>query len=82
VDQGVELCGRCANAVAPKDLEFCWFCQGPLCYDCWEDIGVCGCPGSDQAQEDIRSAKTHSERAEIMMRPGLIGATRNRRQFH
>jgi len=49
---------------------------------CWEDIGVCGCRGSDQAQEDIRNAKTRAERAEIMMRPGPIGNTTNKRPMH
>jgi hypothetical protein len=48
----VELYGRCAKELAPKDRELCWFCEGPLCYDGWEDIGVCGCSGSEEAQED------------------------------
>jgi hypothetical protein len=82
VDQGVELCGRCAKAVYPKDLELCWFCEGPMRIDCWEEFGVCGCPGSDRAQEDIRNAKTHAGRGEIMNRPGPIGATKNRQQMH
>jgi hypothetical protein len=53
-----------------------------MCLDCWEVHGVCGCPGSDQAQEDIRNAKTRAERAAIMMRPGPIGATKNKRPMH
>jgi hypothetical protein len=76
----MDLCGRCAKEV-PDDaqLEYCWYCEGPLCVDCWERTGVCGCPGSDQAQRDLLSANTEEERRAIMTRPGLIGKTRPRR---
>jgi hypothetical protein len=77
--EGVELCGRCAREIrGDGELEGCWFCEGALCIECWDRYGVCGCPGSDQAQTDLLKTSTHAERAEIMNRPGPVGRVRRR----
>jgi hypothetical protein len=80
---GVELCGRCARAIHdPDGPELCWWCEGPMCSDCWESFGVCGCPGSDEAQADLKRAATPAEQAAIIAKAGPIGATHQRRRKH
>lgn len=68
-------CSRCRRQIEDGELEGCWYCEGPLCSDCWDRFGVCGCPGSDQAQADLLKATTYEERREIILLPGLIGRT-------
>ena len=41
-------CGRCGAWVTDEDREFCWYCQGPLCLECWEEHGHCGHASADQ----------------------------------
>jgi hypothetical protein len=45
-------CGRCGVAVA--DGEYCWYCWGPLCLDCWEAVGHCGHPEAEAANAAAR----------------------------
>ena len=35
-------CGNCGRDVQPEVAEYCWYCGGPLCGNCWEDTGHCG----------------------------------------
>ena len=42
-------CGRCAAAVTEKSAEYCWFCTGYLCYECWDMKGHCGHVEADLA---------------------------------
>ncbi len=44
-------CGRCRSLVLWEDVEFCWFCAGYLCYDCWERYGHCGHRRADELNE-------------------------------
>jgi uncharacterized CHY-type Zn-finger protein len=37
------ICGHCKKEIPSDDeREFCWYCQGDLCYGCWEKFGDCG----------------------------------------
>lgn len=49
-------CARCAFVIAPADAEFCWFCQGRLCFVCWDAYGHCGHPEADLEGERARMA--------------------------
>lgn len=60
----MELCRRCTAIVPSPDR--CWFCESALCQACWEQFGVCGCPGSDAAQAELKAARTDSERSTIL----------------
>jgi hypothetical protein len=42
-------CGRCQIAI--EQGEPCWYCEQPLCVDCWEDEGHCGHPEADGINE-------------------------------
>ena len=76
----MDLCGRCAKELPDAErTEYCWYCEGPMCVECCEQAGVCGCPGSDQAQADLLAATSEEERRAIMARPGMIGKARPRR---
>jgi hypothetical protein len=49
-------CKRCGKII-PKDwAEVCWYCNGPLCFDCWEVYGHCGHPEADAINERVRAA--------------------------
>ena len=78
-----DLCGRCPKELHGfEETEWCWWCEGPLCKDCWENFGHCGHPEADEANRDLQNARTHAERARIMMRPGPIGGTKDRPKKH
>lgn len=42
-----EPCGSCGKPIDPDEAEICWYCQGPLCGECWEEKGHCGHVGAD-----------------------------------
>jgi len=41
-----QTCGCCKKPVS--DPEYCWYCDGPLCSECWEAKGHCGHPEADE----------------------------------
>jgi hypothetical protein len=73
-------CRRCFQPVEEGELERCWYCEGALCVYCRDRFGVCGCPGSDQAQEDLIHATNASERRAILRRALRPAATPPRRR--
>jgi hypothetical protein len=78
--QSMELCRRCTAIVQSPDR--CWFCESPLCQACWQQYGVCGCPGSDQAQAELEAARNDHERAAILGKSAIRSAKPSRRQMH
>jgi len=54
-------CGRCGGAIPPGRDELCWFCEGPLCVDCWEDSGHCGHPEADALSEAAEAGLVTAE---------------------
>jgi hypothetical protein len=38
----VTRCGGCKTPLRREHAEFCWVCNGSLCYDCWDARGECG----------------------------------------
>ncbi len=43
-------CGRC-NTKLLVDYEYCWWCQGYLCPECWDKLGHCGHPEAEAVNE-------------------------------
>ena len=35
-------CARCKKPIDDRNAEYCVYCDGPLCYDCWDEYGECG----------------------------------------
>lgn len=58
-------CGRCEVAVSDETAEWCWWCVGPLCSQCWETVGHCGHPEADTVN---RASKlmTYEQRRELV----------------
>lgn len=52
---GPSKCGRCGRSVPHDHEETCWYCQGPLCFGCWEEHGHCGHPEADEMNERMRA---------------------------
>lgn len=48
------------HIVTVGDEEYCWFCGGELCYDCWEDIGHCG--HVEAVEQDECAREFHREK--------------------
>jgi len=46
-------CGNCGGDVRKSLAEFCWYCSGPLCGDCWETTGHCGHPEAYQKDREL-----------------------------
>ncbi len=44
-------CGRCKTEIADDAQEYCWWCLGELCYECWDRYGDC-CPDAVKAFEE------------------------------
>jgi len=44
-------CGCCGVFIPSGRDELCWYCEGPLCADCWELEGHCGHPEADALNE-------------------------------
>lgn len=53
--EALNACGRCEAPVAPRDREFCWWCQRYLCYACWDLVGHCGHPEAEAENERCRA---------------------------
>lgn len=51
---GVVSCGGCGRDMHADVAEYCWYCSGPLCGDCWERVGHCGHAEAYRADENIR----------------------------
>jgi len=54
-------CGRCGELLAhipPPDA--CWYCDDPLCSDCWERFAHCGHPEADEINERSRRGEVQS----------------------
>lgn len=47
-------CGRCEKDLVSEDAEYCWFCMGMLCAECWDKFGHCG---HKRAKELISNAE-------------------------
>jgi hypothetical protein len=58
----IERCVRCRRQLAGKHRQHCWYCGKPLCTVCSDCFGVCGCPGSEQAQQEVVKALTRYKR--------------------
>jgi hypothetical protein len=54
------ICRRCGED-AGLDPEICWYCQGPLCSDCWERYGHCGHPEAEAMNEQARQVNQDGE---------------------
>lgn len=54
-------CGRCKKPV--PDTEICWFCQGDLCGECWEEHGHCGHEEADRFNAASRMLDTEGRHA-------------------
>lgn len=52
MDEAPVECGRCENMTIAHEV--CWYCQGPLCDDCWDGHGHCGHPEADAMNEIAR----------------------------
>jgi hypothetical protein len=50
-------CGRCLRQIRASESEYCWYCGGPLCGDCWERVGHCGHAEADQLNQKIWKSK-------------------------
>lgn len=48
-------CTRCKKGIEEDKEEYCWFCSGHLCKECWEEFGHCGHPEAEK-QNDTRRA--------------------------
>ena len=58
-------CGRCKGLIAKDKQEYCWFCDAPLCYQCWEyKAAHCGHPEADAINEASRTA-TYEQRQDM-----------------
>ncbi|HKQ00519.1 MAG TPA: hypothetical protein VJ735_09335 [Actinomycetes bacterium] len=74
VGEGIELCGRCAAELGPNDrIELCVWCEGPLCWECWEVPGHCGHAEWELINRAIQRAMNSGQRAKLMATPGPIG---------
>lgn len=51
-------CGACGLRLAPpaREPEACWWCNGDLCYACWDEIGHCGHAEAEAVNERMRHA--------------------------
>jgi hypothetical protein len=58
-------CGKCQKAVTEQEAEVCWWCDGPLCYECWDRDGHCGHQEADTVNRQVR-VSTPDGRAEIL----------------
>lgn len=56
-------CKRCGKSGADA---VCWYCCEPLCSECWEELGHCGHPEAERANELTRAAGSYEERREIV----------------
>ncbi len=56
-------CGRCDKDLIPDDFEYCWYCAGYLCMECWNKYGHCGHREADEAnaQAAARAGKGGNE---------------------
>lgn len=57
-------CFRCGKFIHGRP-EFCWYCEGELCKDCWEKIGHCGHPEADEVNRLSAKATSWKERHKI-----------------
>jgi hypothetical protein len=49
------LCGRCKQPTGAHE-QACWYCNEPICLQCWDEYGHCGHPGAVAANERARQA--------------------------
>lgn len=47
-------CGRCERPIPPGQNEYCWFCTGMLCIECWEKYGHCGHKKAEAENERVK----------------------------
>jgi hypothetical protein len=47
-----QKCGCCGKPVS--NPEYCWYCDAPLCVECWEEKGHCGHPEADEINRQSR----------------------------
>jgi hypothetical protein len=57
-------CKRCHARESEFTAETCWYCDGQLCYQCWEDFGHCGHPEAE-AINKATPAMTAAQRAQM-----------------
>jgi hypothetical protein len=41
-EDGPVACVYCERMIRLAFAESCWFCNGALCFACWQDVGHCG----------------------------------------
>ena len=56
------ICCRCKTEIAPGEEEACFYCEGWLCYDCWEEYGHCGHPEADEMNKRAQESREARER--------------------
>lgn len=47
-------CGRCEKPLTEKECEYCWFCMGMLCVECWDKYGHCGHKRADEEAKRLK----------------------------
>lgn len=45
-------CNRCKKRFADEE-QYCWFCKGILCFECWDEFGHCGHSDADRMNQLI-----------------------------
>lgn len=53
--ENLVVCNVCGKLLDTGTEERCWFCNAPLCYDCWDKYGHCGHRGADMINMHIRT---------------------------
>jgi len=48
-------CRRCQMPLVLADAEICWYCEGPLCYNCWDKFGHCGHAEADKVNAQAQA---------------------------
>ena len=53
-EDGPVKCGYCGRRVRLAQAEYCWFCSGPLCGLCHDEIGHCGHQEAFRRDKELR----------------------------
>jgi hypothetical protein len=62
------ICPRCKKIIPKNKEQYCWYCQGMICYDCWEEYGDCGHKGAEEIKKKFKEEEMNCENCEILKR--------------
>jgi len=48
------VCRRCGTEIPAGGEETCWYCGGPLCFECWDAVGHCGHDEAERINTEVR----------------------------